>query len=144
RGAQPGGLSLLSRHGDRFLPALRGIVQDGDAAQRSPLRRPPRPAGGPGVRARPCEPPPPPAVGPESSATISIAPTSTSFLSDRYSMSCEDICPLFRGPRCSVLPRGRAMLRGFPVLLVTAAMCAYFLPFAGVSLLWLWLFCFAF
>ena len=35
------------------------------------------------------------------------------------------------------------MLRGFPVLLVTAAM-AYFLPFAGVSLLWLWLSCFDF
>ena len=35
------------------------------------------------------------------------------------------------------------MLRGFPVLLVTAAMCAYFLSFAGVCLLWLSCFDFA-
>src|SRR5207247_1963557 len=121
--AQEGGLSLLPRHGRCFLLAPPGIVQG--LAQRSPLRRPPRPAVGGGVRARPCEPPPPPAVDPKSSATISIAPASTSFLSEGCSMSCEDICPLFRGPRCNVLPRGKGMLRGFTVLLVTAGMTRY-------------------
>src|SRR5439155_25377365 len=38
------------------------------------------------------------------------------------SLSCENIGPLFRGPRCTVSPRGKGMLRGFSVLLVTAAM----------------------
>src|SRR5439155_13713510 len=49
-----------------------------------------------------------------------ILPRSRSF-----PMSCEDICPLFRGPRCNVLPRGKGMLRGFTVLLVTAGMTRY-------------------
>src|SRR5437764_11784882 len=80
RSAQASRLPLLPRHGGRFLLAPPGIVQG--LAQRSPLRRPPRPAVGGGVRARPCEPPPPPAVAPDSSATISIAPSSTSFLSE--------------------------------------------------------------
>src|SRR2546422_1056118 len=68
---------------------------------------------------------PSPSIDPDSSP-ISIVPASTSFLSAGCSMSCEDICPLFRGPRCNVLPRGRGMLRGFPVLLVTAGMAGSF------------------
>src|SRR5213593_4839635 len=90
-------------------------------AHRSPLRRPPRPVVWPGVGARPRMLLPSPSIDPDSSP-ISIVPASTSFLSAGCSMSCADICPLFRGPRCNVLPRGRGTLRGFPVLLVTAAM----------------------
>src|SRR2546427_12392001 len=88
-------------------------------AHRSPLRRPPRPVVWPGVGARPRMLLPSPSIDPDSSP-ISIVPASTSFLSAGCSMSCEDICPLFRGPRCNVLPRGKGMLRGFGVLLVTA------------------------
>src|SRR5438445_5198952 len=141
RSAQAGSLSLLLRHRCRLPSRL---------AQRSPLRRPPRPAVWPGARPRPCVPPPSPPVNAESSASTSIAPASTSFLSAGCSMSCEDICPLFRGPRCNVFPRGRGMLRGFAVLLVTAAIAgsfstrAYLPTFAGVGLVWPWLSCFDF
>src|SRR2546426_1969076 len=121
RSAQAGGLSLLLRHSCRLPSRL---------AQRSPLRLPPRPGVWPGARPRPCVPPPSPPVNAESSASTSIAPASTSFLSAGCSMSCEDICPLFRGPRCNLLPRGRGMLRGFPVLLVTVAMAGSFSPHA--------------
>src|SRR5438876_3899819 len=106
----------------RSFPGRMGQLTPSGLVQRSPLRRPPRPAVWAGVGPRPCVPPPSAPVDPESSASISIAPASTSFLSPGWSMSCADICPLFRGPRCNVLPRGRGMLSGFPVLLVTAAM----------------------
>src|SRR5881398_975629 len=127
RSAQAGGLSLFLRHGCRLRVAPGSSPR---AAWFSGLRCADR-HGQPCVRA------PSPPVDPESSATISIVPASTSFLSPGCSMSCEDICPLFRGPRCNVLPRGRGMLRGFPVLLVTAAMLGtYLLPFPGVCLGW--------